>query len=47
MSSFNEATGLGYLKNEAIEFVKYPFGKVDIFYIKYLFSVNFHMHVNS
>lgn len=25
MSSFNENTGLGYLKTQAIEFVKYPF----------------------
>jgi hypothetical protein len=24
MSSFNEPTGLGYLKTDAIEFVKYP-----------------------
>lgn len=26
MSSFNESVGLGYLKTNAIEFVKYPFG---------------------
>lgn len=25
MSSFNESVGLGYLKTNAIEFVKYPF----------------------
>jgi len=26
MSSFNESVGLGYLKTNAIEFVKYPLG---------------------
>ena len=33
MSSFNEATGLGCLKNEAIEFVKYPCRKVILSFI--------------
>lgn len=35
MSSFNENTGLGYLKTQAIELVKYPFqhhiSKLNIF----------------
>ena len=29
MSSFNENTGLGYLKSQAVEFVKYPFCSQD------------------
>ncbi|KAA0708140.1 1-phosphatidylinositol 4,5-bisphosphate phosphodiesterase beta-4 [Triplophysa tibetana] len=31
MSSFNESVGLGYLKTNAIEFVKYPFTRVVMF----------------
>lgn len=30
MSSFNESVGLGYLKTNAIEFVKYPLGLCEL-----------------
>lgn len=30
MSSFNESVGLGYLKTNAIEFVKYPFAWLEL-----------------
>lgn len=42
MSSFNENTGLGYLKTQAVEFVKYPLPRSFTFPV-YVFSSSLNM----
>ena len=37
ISSFNESTGFGLLKASPVEFVKYPFVKVDLCYVHVMF----------
>lgn len=40
MSSFNESVGLGYLKTNAIEFVKYPLSICQISQLHWIFLEN-------
>src|SRR6218665_99783 len=48
MSSFNESVALGYLKQEATEFVKYPLPKADVlgdyYYMHFKILVHMYMH---